>query len=57
MTIKPIDGTHTIGAIGPQFGVVEIQRGWFYDWSREDRGIHYAYDVENGRAYYFAHSH
>jgi hypothetical protein len=34
-----------------------ITRGWYYDWRKEDRGIHYGYDADQGRAYYRAHFH
>jgi hypothetical protein len=34
---------------------ITITKGLFYDWSKEDRGVHAAYDRTTGRAYYFAH--
>jgi len=40
---------------GPDYA--EITHGYDYSWSEQDRGIHYAYDLETHRAYYYAHSH
>lgn len=36
---------------------ITITQGLYYDWSKEDRGVHAAYDRTTGRAYYFAHFH
>lgn len=58
--IKPITGGFTIYTCSddPTQSIIEhtISRGWFYDWDKEDRGLHYAYDADLGRAYYSAHS-
>ena len=34
----------------------EIAKGYFYRWTEQDRGRYAAYDLEAGRAYYYAHS-
>jgi hypothetical protein len=36
---------------------ITITDGLFYDWSKEDRGVHAAFDRATSRAYYFAHFH
>jgi hypothetical protein len=36
---------------------ITIKSGLHYSWSKEDRGVHAAYDRTTGRAYYYAHFH
>jgi hypothetical protein len=61
--LKPIEGGFSIRRYsgltqklnGPDFA--HIDTGWYYTWSKEDRGVHAAYDSNTGRAYYYAHFH
>ncbi len=36
---------------------ITIANGLHYDWSKEDRGVHAAFDRTTNRAYYYAHFH
>lgn len=36
---------------------ITITNGQYYTWSKEDRGVHAAFDRDTGRAYYHAHFH
>jgi hypothetical protein len=36
---------------------ITINSGLSYSWSKEDRGVHAAFDRTTGRAYYQAHFH
>ncbi|MEZ6089903.1 MAG: hypothetical protein R3C05_18120 [Pirellulaceae bacterium] len=36
---------------------ITIANGLYYAWSKEDRGVHAAFDRSTNRAYYFAHFH
>jgi hypothetical protein len=36
---------------------ITIKTGLYYSWSKEDRGVHAAFDRTNSRAYYHAHFH
>lgn len=56
----PIDQPFTISRCsesGFPDAAHSIKRGWYYDWSAGDRGIHYAFDADAGRVFYHAHFH
>jgi hypothetical protein len=55
--LEPIVGSFAIFT-ADQIDEVEIRRGWYFDWrSGHDSGLHYAYDADHGRAYYYFHTH
>lgn len=55
--IMPVAGSFEIFDSFSQDGHQIIRHGWFYDFQVEDRGIHYAYDADEERAYFFYHGH
>ncbi|MCE9553526.1 MAG: hypothetical protein K8T91_09155 [Planctomycetes bacterium] len=63
VSLEPIEGSHTISTYhaltsalpGPE--KVTLTDGLYYGWSKEDRGVHAAFDRVRQRAYYFAHYH
>lgn len=55
--IEPVSGSFEIcDTFSPNY-VHTITRGWKYDFQIEDRGHQFAYDADQGRAYYYFHAH
>lgn len=63
VTVQPIKAPYTIrrycnlapGLTGQDS--ITVVNGLFYNWSKEDRGVHAAFDRTTNRAYYYAHFH
>ncbi len=58
VTIQPIIGSFDVWIVDPSVPTNQhtIKRGWYYDWHEEDRRLQYAYDADQGRAYFSFHA-